>query len=208
VAHATRCARDGVEPSRDGFLHEVLFPAATRRTPRFDDHTPGSYHIEKLDLVQGLPEEAKLCGGVVRASLVIGPMGPLWSYHVVALVEEGPNVRVSSLVIPHARITGKGTGLVPVTDADALIERIERSPLVRSGLPPKPRDEFSYRLLLAVYAQPKTRYAHADFDESKPNPEFPKLLDHVNAILSRTVPTYPSGDKVPPGSKSQSDKAP
>ncbi len=43
------------EPTRRGFFHELLFAAATSRTPRFDDYTRGSYHVNKLDLARGYP---------------------------------------------------------------------------------------------------------------------------------------------------------
>ena len=41
---------------RAGFVQELVFAYATPRTGRFDDYTRGSYHVNKLDLVQGIRE--------------------------------------------------------------------------------------------------------------------------------------------------------
>jgi len=100
---------DSTSPSRAGFFREVLFAAPTARTPWFDDYTKGSYHIDKLDLAIGLRKEAERCGVTLEALVVVGPNGPLWSYNVLAFLRDGDSVRINSLVIPHARITGKAT---------------------------------------------------------------------------------------------------
>jgi hypothetical protein len=151
--------------------------------------------------VQGVPEQAHLCGLRLRAILVVGPLGPLWTYQVAALVEDGSDIRVNALVIPHARITGKGTGVVSINDAASMVQRIQRASLVRAGIPAKdPRDldaDFTYRLLLATYDQGRTEYFHADFDESVANPDLPPLLERVNALLAvAKTRTYKHGDIV------------
>ncbi len=195
------CAGVGSAPSREGFFHEVLFAEPTARTPRFDDYTRDSYHVHKLDLVRGLPIQAAACGVQLRAALVVGPMGPLWTYHVAALLQDGTNVRVNSLVMPHARITGKGTGLISNQDASVLLQQIENAPLVRPGLPtPPPEDgnsDFSYRVLLAVYDTGLAEYFHADFNEFSPDPGIQPLMDGLNALLATTkTQTYQHGDHV------------
>jgi hypothetical protein len=179
----------------------VLFAAPTGRTPRFDDYTRGSYHVDKLDLARGLPKQAKLCGVELKALLVVGPVGPLWSYHVVSLVEDGSQVRVNSLVMPHARITGKGTGVLPTADAASMLDGITRSRLVRPGIPVVPRRgldaEFSYRFLLVLYEAGRPRYFHADFDEFNDSPGRSELLDRANVLLSKTASTYRQGQALP-----------
>jgi len=82
--------------------------------------------------VRGLQAEATACGVRLRAALIVGPVGPLWTFHVAWLVQEPEGVRVNSLVMPHARITGKATGLIgsveasPDPDTKDLLTRVNR----------------------------------------------------------------------------------
>ncbi len=83
--------------------------AVDARTHLYDDYAEGSYHANKLDLARGLPAEGERCGVRMRGLLLFGPVGPLWTFHIIAFIDEGDQVRVNSLVMPHARITGKGS---------------------------------------------------------------------------------------------------
>jgi len=195
----TQCARAEPLPSREGFFNEVLFPEPSARTPLFNEYRADSYHVTKLDLVQGLPEQARLCGVRLKAILVVGPLGPLWTYQVAALVEDGSGIRVNALVMPHARITGKGTGVLSMKDAALMVRGIQHAALVRAGAPAKePRDldaDFTYRLLLATYDHGRPEYFHAVFDESSANSDVPPLLERVNALLAAAqTRTYKHGD--------------
>ena len=182
-----RCAPRGAVPSREGFFHEVLFAAATARTPRFDDYTANSYHVRKLDVIRGLPAQANACGVRLRAVLVLGPEGILWTYHVAALVQDGANIRVNALVMPHARITGKGTGVVSTQQALGLLEQIEKAPRVHPGLPTPISDDaegdFSYQLLLARYDTEQPAYFHGEFNEFSDDPGLQSLKHRVDALL-------------------------
>jgi hypothetical protein len=197
ISAPQHCAHGESRPSREGFFDEVLFAAASRRTPRFDDYTAGSYHVDKLDLVQGLPVRAALCGVRLRAALVVGPLGPLWAYYVAVLVDEGATVRINTLVMPHARITGKGTGVVSPEEAALFLRTIQNASLVHPGIPATAADEFSYRLLLALYDQGKPTYFSAAFWEFGGGPGVEPLLNRVNAMLNATTTqTYRHGDHV------------
>jgi hypothetical protein len=193
----------GGPPSRAGFFNEVLFAESSTRTSRFDDRTRGSYHVTKLDVVRGLPEQARRCGLRLKAVLVIGPLGPLWTFQVVALVEENLTLRVNALVMPHARIMGKKTGMISRADAEELVEQIAKDPLVQPGPPVgDPRDsnaDFSYRLLLAIYDNDGApQHFHADFDESAETQDSARLLDRVDALIARAnTITYRHGDNMP-----------
>ena len=193
-------AIDSVAPSREGFLREVLFSPPTARTPRYDDYTPGSYHIDKLDLARGLAEEASRCGVAPRALIVLGPMGPLWSYHVVAFLRDTGAYQVTSLVMPHARITGKGVGRLQHAPVDAILDSLVRSTVVRHGAPSWPDTaasigrDFSYDFLMASYGPDSIALWHAELrertsaDEAK---EAERVIAMLNRILSQTKTTYP-----------------
>src|SRR5262249_40593184 len=77
------CAEDP-KPTREAFLGEVLDAKPTAVTPKFDDYTPGSYHIEKEDLLKGLIEEAKKRKITLRALTISGPFpfDPHWRSQV------------------------------------------------------------------------------------------------------------------------------
>jgi hypothetical protein len=207
----TQCAAgplaDTLSPTREAFFREALFAAPTIRTPRFDDYTPGSYHADKLDLANGLPAEAVRCGLRLRALLVVGPTGPLWAFHVVPFIQDGDSLRVNSMVMPHARITGKGTARLSERTLTDLVSDVTRSGLLKPGLPvfpdslrgPLARD-FSYNLLLVLYeGSDAPRYWHADLwdamrgDNNERTREMGQLIASIDAVLGRTTRTYEHG---------------
>jgi len=85
----------------------MLFPQGTARTPLFDDYTEGSYHVDKLDLLEGV--RALRPRAPVQGLVVFGPAGPIWSYYVFLFVSENGQVRLNAIEFPHARITEKST---------------------------------------------------------------------------------------------------
>ena len=188
-------------PSRQAFFHEVLFSRKSARTHLYDDYTEGSYHASKLDLARGLPAEGERCGVRLRGLLLFGPAGPLWSFHVLAFLDEGDQVRVNSLLMPHARITGKGTVLVARDTAEALVRHVSTSSLVRAGLPTWPatatdeiENDFSYDLLLVRYTEGAPQYWHASLpmlaaDEAQAN-QVEQLVAPVNRLLAQSTRTY------------------
>lgn len=193
---------DSLAPSRDGFFREALFAAPTGRTPRFDDYTPGSYHPAKLDVLAGLPAAAAACGVRLEGLLVLGPVGPLWAYHVAVLVPDGDSVRVTTLVMPHARITGKGAGRIGRAAVDSFYREVAGSPLVRPGPAPTPdetvrRDvdvEWRYDLLLARFAAGGQRTWHASVrDAAQGGGDRASLVAAINGLLGATDDTYPVG---------------
>lgn len=201
-----RCA-GGTLPNREGFFREVLFAAPTSRTRRFHDLARGSYHVDKLDVARGLPEQATFCGVRLHALIVVGPMGPLWAYDVIAFIEEGDSIRANGLVMPHARITRKLTALVAVDDASRVLDLVRGSSLVRLCDATVPKSNSSYGLLLALYDNKQPRYFCADSDRLGGSPASEELLDAVNGLLERTTQTYPQEESapVPP---TQKDSAP
>jgi hypothetical protein len=189
------------KPTRDAFLGEVLDAKPTDVTAKFDDYTPGSYHIEKENLLRGLTDEAKKRKLTLRAVLITGPMpaDPLWTSYVTVFLREGDQVRVNHLVMPHARITVKSTGLIQA-------ERYEKwiAGALDSGLPQKeppaearsekkdgPLKDFGYHLLLAAWdAEGKTRqvyYGTLLGDEKK----LDKFAEQYNGVLKELKQTYP-----------------
>ena len=204
--HPTACAvalSDSVNPTREGFYREVLFAPPTVRTPRYDDYIPVSYHPDKLDLAVGLLKEAERCGAVLSALLVIGPLDELWTYHILAFLTDGDSLRLNSLVMPHARITGKGTRRVAAVALDSVAAALARSSVVREGLPAFPDTlreplgrEWSYNLLFVRYAGDSARYWHAELwpamrGDAVVGQALKKLLEPVNGVLAGTRQTYP-----------------
>jgi hypothetical protein len=60
----------------------------------------------------------------LRALLILGPAGFLWTYWVWTFVDEGDAVRVTIITLPHGRITGKATALISRSAVDRLAERL------------------------------------------------------------------------------------
>ena len=189
-------------PSRLGFFHEALHPAPTLRTPNFDDYTRGSYHVDKIELARLLPAYARRCNLTLLASLTIGPTAMLWAYHVIVFVQEGDNVRVNRLVFPHARITLKTTVVVPRQAADQLLESLRDEPLLKPGLPALStndplRAEFSFNVLLALYADSTSDHYFGNFDPFAATPHATQFFDSVNKVLEGSEPSYQHGKSRP-----------
>jgi hypothetical protein len=199
-------------PSREGFFREVLFAKPTGRTAAYNDYTPGSYHVDKLDLAKNLPDVALRCGVTLRSLLVIGPIGDLWTFHVITFIQDGDSIRVTSLVMPHARITGKGTLRAARGRIDEALLAIIGSSLTHLGFPNPPDSlkdsvsrDFSYNLLLARYTDSSPRYWWAEFWSAERGDTVQaevlrRMLTPLNNLLSGGRQTYPdtTGRSAPP----------
>ena len=196
---------DSLAPTREGFLREALDAAPTARTPRFNDYAPGSYHAEKLDLAVGLPAEARRLGRPLQGLVVLGPVGPLWAYYVVTLAGEGEAVRVNSLVMPHARITGKATGLVARREAEALLGDLVASPLLRRladttalrAAASGPHGDLAYDLLVVRFTEDGSPeyYTAALGGAGTAAAERERLLARLTGVLRRLEQTYPAAGR-------------
>jgi hypothetical protein len=181
----------------------VLFSGPTSRTPRFDDYTPDSYHIEKRDLVEGLIQQSDACNIKLRAILIVGPVGMLWAYRVVTFADEGAQLRVNIVAIPHARITEKRTATVSVEAALRTLDDISNSRRIVAG-PPSPASsdpeglgEFASNLLLVRLDKGQPSYWHAKLLEIFPTNDDKEVIGHVNRLVDMTTTTYQHGEPVP-----------
>ena len=190
---------DSLQPSREGFFREVLFAAGSARTPRFDDYTPGSYHVDKLDLADGLPPVAEKCGLMLEALVVVGPVGPLWTYHVIVFLREEPGLRLNTLAMPHARITGKATGHILRDRFTAFFDQLPNSRILKAG-PPTWSDttttrlarDFSYDFLAVRFGAAQNIW-HGSIGRDPDSSAATQLLRALNALLEGTQPTYAHG---------------
>jgi hypothetical protein len=186
---------DSVTPSRDGFFREVLFAQATSRTPRFDDYTEGSYHVNKLDLATGLPPLAERCGIQLRALLVVGPVGPLWTYHVFAFTRDSSEVVVTALVMPHARITGKAFRRLSAAEATTFLALLDSLSFIKPGQLSDVDDlegDFRYDLIAAVYDKP-TRFWSGSLPREE-STEWTSFAQAIEALMREATTTYPLGN--------------
>jgi hypothetical protein len=109
---------------RSRFLDEALAPRPTQWTADFHAYFRDSYTVDKLELARLLPGRAAQRGKRLRALLILGPAGFLWTYWVWTFVDEGDAVRVTIITMPHGRITGKATALISRSAVDRLAERL------------------------------------------------------------------------------------
>ena len=204
-ADPARCAAlqpvDSAPTSRAAFLHEVLDGRPTSRTAKFDDYHEGSYHVAKADLADGLLDVARACGLPLAGVVVVGPTGPLWAYHVAAFLREPDGrVRVNSLVMPHARITGKATGVVPASAVDSLFGGLAGSPLLNGGAVPLAAQQdtsplardFRYDVLVLRVVGGSVELRSGALRGASDTVAVRRLLERVNAVLERLQPTYPA----------------
>ena len=148
-------------PTEVDFFREMLAPGATDNTAKFNAYYKDAFVIDKLKLLLSFPKFARQAGKPVRALLIIGPAGPLWTYQVITLVEENSQIRCNFIVMPHARITGKSTGLFSKAEIEQFLGELQTSPLltdpgttpaeIASSLPDNDLGDFRFNLLVAGF---------------------------------------------------------
>ena len=186
-------------PDRAQFIRECLDPTATRETPKFDDYTEGSYHVDKLDVVEGLEAATKSQPGRLRAVIILGPTGPLWTYYVLVALSDGDAITLNSLVMPHARITGKGTKTLSKTEFEQLFNKLTASKLLRQGEPSEIKKEgaisrdFRYDLFIVSWPNGRRSSWFAELEKTEGTPaakDAEAVSDNVNAMLKGSKGTY------------------
>ena len=177
-------------PDRAQFIRECLDAAPTSQTPKFDDYTKGSYHVDKFDLVQGLEAATKSKPGQLRGVIIYGPHGPLWAYHIIVALSEGDMIRLNSLVVPHARITSKGTQTLSTAEFALLTNKLVSSKLLREGDPPS--EDFG-DFLVAVWSDGKRSIHLGELRkaEAESQQDVKALMDAINTVLDKVKITYP-----------------
>jgi hypothetical protein len=187
-------------PDRAQFIRECLDATATRETPKFDDYTHGSYHVDKLDLIEGLEAATRSQPGRLRAVIIVGPTGPLWTYYVLVALSEGDGIRLNSIVMPHARITGKGTRTFTKTEFDQLFNKVAASKLLHEGEPPTDKTsgslarDFAYDCIVVSWSDGRRLIRFAKLENSDDNTsakDAEALSADVNALLKGDKTTYP-----------------
>ena len=201
-------------PDREQFIRECLDSAATPETSKFNDYTEGSYHITKLDLVDGIEKATESQPGRLRAVIIFGPAGPLWTYHVLVALKEGELIRLNSLVMPHARITGKGTTTLSEAEFDKLLGKLTASKLLSEADPAAMKKEqsssgdFGYDMLVSVWTNSRRSLRSAKLEklmiESSPRAqEAEAMLSDLNGLLKGVKTTYPKEEE---GKAASTDK--
>lgn len=197
-------AADDEGPTRAAFLKEVLDAAPTPVTRQFNDYTKGSYHVEKADLLKGLVEEAAKQKKTLRAVVIVGPLrgDPLWTSTVHVFLQEGDKVRLNTLVMPHARITSKGTAVLTGDEYAKWLDGVLGTDLLQKQPPaadaPKGKDKddppaaaFAADILFVAWdAESKGRrvYAGGVGDEKKVNAFAAKYEEALKGVKE----TYPA----------------
>ena len=183
-----------LRPTREAFFSELLNPQPTPRTSRFDDYTPGSYHVNKYDVWKGLPNAARKQNKPLRGLLIVGPSGPLWTYHVFTFIEENKKIRTNLLVMPHARITHKATLLISPARYDEFIKEILQTQVL-AARPPSKDKEWDIAFLLDIRTEKgKVRvYSGGDLKALmglKEDRRQLKLLEKIDAFSKHMKATY------------------
>ena len=198
-------------PDRAQFIREVLDAKPTEITPKFDDYTKDSYHIEGMDLLKGIeeataqsstsrsprPHRAKL-----RAVVIVGPTGPLWSYTVLVFLEENRDaIRVNIVEMPHARITYKGTTTATENSFEIFIRKLTASQALAKGDPLAVKtekgktSEVTYDILVGVWTPLGRLLYYGDLQKPEASELQGSLLD-ISFYSIGAEQTYPKRENV------------
>lgn len=181
-------------PTRTAFLAELLDAEYSLVTRRFDDYTPGSYHVDKLDAYRGLVQASAAAGRVLRGVLIVGGYGPLWTYDVTAFFQETDGVRANQIVMAHARITWKGTALLSEAQFTRTMDELRRSSLASPTPPARtanegeyPEQAYSVLLVDITTGRPDVGYGRIDLWKNEPaTNQFVSVLNSFESLFRTT----------------------
>jgi hypothetical protein len=194
---------DAPKDSRDQFLWEVQNAAPSPYTLRFSDR-PDSYHVVKSDLAAGLlwgPHAVR----DLRAVIVSGPKGVLWSYDILVISGRRGDLNVTRTHFAHARITLKGSAKTNEKVLRKLVEETAASQhILRTGptLEQLRKDlhslcwgEFNYDFLLALPSEFGVAFRLSSLSYA-PDSYSNKIFEHLNNLIQSEEVTYRHGDAV------------
>ena len=192
--------------SRSSFIKEMIFINKSPNTKCFDDYTPGSYHVKKLDLIAGVRELRDSTTRSVAAVIILGPSGPMWQYNVIAVIdssEGGDSVAVNHLIFTHARIRSKSTRRVSREQYEIVMKRIltdtslqepKRDPKFSDSkwvITADDADEWNSFAAVALFSDSSTVRVAYD-NPVQPGPAAERVCNRVNELLQtgKTKETY------------------
>jgi hypothetical protein len=190
-------SKEQVDLSREAFIREMVIASETETTEHFNDYTPGSYHVKKLDLIKGVSNLSDSTTKSVDAVLIIGPSGPLWQYNVITVIDtlgaDSP-VSVNRIVFPHARITHKSTKELEREVYRQIIERVQANPLLRNVTDEDGTDasEWAHSIMIAEFGRTKSIRVVRDSVADQYKESLELLYEAVNEMIGgdRAVVTY------------------
>ena len=180
------------KPDRETFLAELLDPEYTPATRLFDDYTEGSYHVNKVEVLTEIQKYAQDQNRKLIGFFAVGPYGPLWSYDVIAFFEENDGVRANRLIMPHARITYKGTTILTMKEYINMMNAMRSTEIFQannSNSTDADNSDSRYTVLIADWSsgEIETRYAAIDFSkESSAADRFQKVFDELDKLFKQT----------------------
>jgi len=172
-------------PTRGDFFNEMLACGGTSQTSKFHGYHEAGFSVQPLEVLERFPKFAQASGARPRALLVTGPHGPLWTYHVLTFFSEGEGVRCNSLVMPHARITGKSSGVFTHANVSQFLREVQASPLLSSGDPDVPFD-----FLVADFTTDPPAVRFGNISAAADSTLVEGLLDVLNRYLRSLRTTY------------------
>jgi hypothetical protein len=206
----------GSGPTASDFYRELLDPMPQPTSASFNDYYPeGSYHVSKLGLWSDFPRFVADEGQEFRALIILGPVGPLWSYYVFAFLR-GTNdqVKVNEVVFPHARLTYKATGVISEARTQELLANL----VTMESVEPVASPEDLAKLLAELDEQAGAGMSLGDFlfdllivdghagsgayiggtYHGSPLEGYPgQLTDELNSLADQLQATYEHGDPIP-----------
>jgi hypothetical protein len=178
------------QPSRDDLLRELLTPAPTRLTARFETLEP-----DKLDLLRSLPAYATERGLKLKALLMIGPNGPGRAHTLVVVLALEESFRMIAVLTSGGHISRKGTTPVATDALARWVRGITASTLLIpagsdiSSLEAKLKDA-DFDLLLALFNPDESVLFVADL-RSGDRSLAKQLIEVINGPIRAMRPTYP-----------------
>jgi hypothetical protein len=189
--------------SREGFIQELIYAFATPRTAQFHDCIAGCYHVDKIDLLNGIKERRIRSNQDLIGAVIMGPFGPIWAYSVVVFLKENEGIRMNYLLFPHARITLKSTKLLNKAEFENFWGKLQKSPILQEGMPtlesvdpgkhPELSLEWRYEILIADWVDSNDRVFHTAgnfiFEEDFAS-EVTQFYDYLDKISDNSTVTY------------------
>lgn len=194
-------------PSHDDFLAELIAPAETKMTAHFNSYYKNGFEFAKFAVLNTFTKYTKKRDLQPEGLIVVGPLGPMWTYHTITLIREKDGVRANSLAMPHGRITYKASALLSEADAKQFLEFLDTSPLladrgqtvqqIDAALPKDEdgMDEYRFNVLYINYSSGRPVVRIGDIPRGEQTADSRALLERLNSFQGLLAQTYGQSNK-------------
>ena len=197
-----------IKLAREDLLREILNAQAIPATYFLDASLPGSYAVDKIDLLKQLAEAKRDKRVDLRGTLFVGPTGtaPILVYYFYSFIATRAGIQVIETTLAMGRITYKATKIMTVKEFQSFSNKlIEMDVLYKNASGGQGQtaatNEPQYNLLLARWSGENLESYYGSVQAPKNSArviEFGNAIGELIRSLSKTYPNTRQTSPAPP----------